>query len=239
MKILVLGGDGYLGLAYGAAPVGGGPRGGRRRQFRPQALRQRARGRVAGADRAAADADRGMAGADRQADRAVRRGPDRRAVHVPHHQGLRAGGGGALRGAAGRAVLDDRPGARGVHPAEQRGREPERLVRDRRDQPGHPPGQARHDGRVRHAEHRHRGGLAGPGAQRPDRPGAVPQAAGLVLPPVQGARQPQHRVRLPDLGPAGHRPEPGRGLRPADRRRPRGTSGWRPGSTTTRCSAPC
>ena len=42
------------------------------------------------------------------------------------------------------------------------------AVRDRRDQPGHPPGQAGHDGRVRHAEHRHRGGLAGPRAQRPD-----------------------------------------------------------------------
>ena len=139
-------------------------------------------------------------------------------VHLPHHPGLRAGGRGPLRRAAGRAVLDDRPGARGVHPAEQRGREPEHLVRDRRDQPRHPPGQAGHDGRVRHAEHRHRGGLAGPGAQRPDRPGAVPQAAGVVLPPVQGARQPQHRVRLPDLGPAGHRPEPGRGLRPADHR---------------------
>src|SRR5256885_1687398 len=40
------------------------------------------------------------------------------------------------------------------------------------------------------------------------------QAARLVLPPVQGARQLKHGVRLPDLGSAGHRPEPGRGLRP-------------------------
>ena len=37
-----------------------------------------------------------------------------------------------------------------------------------------------HNGRTRHA--------------------AVPEAAGLVLPPVQGPRQPQHHVRLPDLG---------------------------------------
>ena len=76
-------------------------------------------------------------------------------------------------------------------------------------------------------------------SQGPHRPGAVPEAPGLLLPPVQGARQPQHRVRLPDLGPAGHRPQPGRGVRPADRRRPLGTPGWRPGSTTTRCSARC
>src|ERR1700683_4873468 len=46
-------------LANSAAPVGGGSRGGRRGQLCPQELRQRARGRVPGADRAAADACRG------------------------------------------------------------------------------------------------------------------------------------------------------------------------------------
>ena len=45
-----------------------------------------------------------------------------------------------------------------------------------------------------------------------------PKQPGLVLSPVQGARQPQHHVRLQDLGHARHRPEPGRGLRHDDRR---------------------
>ena len=54
-------------------------------------------------------------------------------------------------------------------------------------------------------------------AQRPARPRALSEAAGVLLPPVQGPRQPQHRVRLPDLGAAGHRSQPGRRLR---RRRP-------------------
>ena len=57
---------------------------------------------------------------------------------------------------------------------------------------------------------------------RPRRP-ALSEAAGLVLSPVEGARQPQHHVRLPDLGPARHRPESGRRLRHADRRGRRST----------------
>src|SRR6266581_1765182 len=60
-------------LADGAAPVAGRPRGGGGRQLRPQALRRRTRGRVPGADRAAADPDRGVAGADRLHDRHVHR----------------------------------------------------------------------------------------------------------------------------------------------------------------------
>ena len=40
-----------------------------------------------------------------------------------------------------------------------------------------------------------------------------PKRPGLLLPPVQGPRQPQHRVRLSDLGTARHRPQPGRRLR--------------------------
>ena len=38
---------------------------------------------------------------------------------------------------------------------------------------------------------------------------AVPEGAGFDVPPVEGARFPQHPLRLPRLGPAGHRPEPG------------------------------
>ena len=47
---------------------------------------------------------------------------------------------------------------------------------------------------------------------------AVPQAARLVLSPVEGARQPQHRLRLQDLGYSRHRPESGRGVWHGDRR---------------------
>ncbi len=53
-------------------------------------------------------------------------------------------------------------------------------------------------------------------AQRAHRPDALPEAARILLPPLEGARQPQHRVRLPGVGAAGHRPQPGRGVRPAD-----------------------
>ena len=53
-------------------------------------------------------------------------------------------------------------------------------------------------------------------AQGPQRPRALPEAAGILLPPEQGARQPQHRVRVPDLGATRHRPEPGRRVRAAD-----------------------
>ena len=47
---------------------------------------------------------------------------------------------------------------------------------------------------------------------------AVPEAPGLALPPLQGPRLAQHPLRLPDLGPARDRPQPGRRLRDRDRR---------------------
>ena len=67
----------------------------------------------------------------------------------------------------------------------------------------------------------------------------VPEAAGLALPPLQGPRLAQHPLRLPHLGPARHRPEPGRRLRHRDRRDRAATSASPPASTTTRSSAPC
>ena len=241
MKILVLGGDGYLGWPTALHLSDGRPR------RRPSPTTSSAGSTTTSSASRAWSRSSRCRPASRlwqeltgQTIAAVRRRPDRRRLHLRRSiRDFAPGRGGALRRAARRAVLHDRPQARGLHPDQQRGRHPQPAVRDRRDQPRHPPGQARHDGRVRHAEHRHRGGLAGRRAQGPHRPGALPEAAGLLLPPVQGARQPQHRVRLPDLGPAGHRPQPGRRLRPADRRdgpRPRG---WPPGSTTTRCSARC
>ena len=115
-------------------------------------------------------------------------------------------------------VLDDRPLARRVHAGEQRRREPQPALRDRPDRPVGAPGEARNDGRVRDAEHRHRRGLHRHHAQRPHRHAAVPQATGVLLPPVEGARLAQHRVRVPYLGAARHRPQPGHRLRTGDRR---------------------
>ena len=66
-------------------------------------------------------------------------------------------------------------------------------------------------------EHRHRRGLHRDRAQGPHRHAAVPEAAGLALPPLEGPRLAQHPLRLPDLGPARHRPQPGRRLRDRDR----------------------
>ena len=79
--------------------------------------------------------------------------------------------------------------------------------------PETPPRQARHDGRVRDPRHRHRGGLPDGRPQRPAAHLPLPEDARLDVPPVQGPRQPQHPFRLPDLGPAGDRPQPGRGVR--------------------------
>ena len=74
-------------------------------------------------------------------------------------------------------------------------------------------------------------------AQGAHRRAAVSQAAWLLLPSVQGARQSQHHVRLSHLGYPRDRPEPGSRLRPVDRRDAPATSGCSPASTTTGCSA--
>ena len=65
----------------------------------------------------------------------------------------------------------------------------------------HPPREARHHGGVRHPQHRHRRGLHRDHPQGPHRRRALSQAARVLLPPVQGARQPQHALRLSHLGP--------------------------------------
>ena len=76
-------------------------------------------------------------------------------------------------------------------------------------------------------EHRHRGGVHRDRAQGAQGHAAVPEAARLALPPLQGPRLPQHPLRLPHLGPARHRPQPGRRLRDRDRRDGRWTSASR------------
>ena len=99
----------------------------------------------------------------------------------------------------------------------QRDRQPQPALRDPRPRPRLPPGQARDDGRVRPAQHRHRGGLHRDRAQGAQRHAALPEAAGLALPLLEGPRLDQHPLRLPHLGPARHRPQPGRRLRDRDR----------------------
>ena len=123
-----------------------------------------------------------------------------------------------LRRAAVRPVVDAVDRQRRRDAAGQRDRLAQAAVGDARVHPRRASDQARHDGRVRHAEHRHRRGLHRDRAQRPPRRAAVPQGSGLALPPVQGARLAQPALRLPGLGPARHRPQPGRGVRDRDSR---------------------
>ncbi|CAA9475258.1 MAG: UDP-sulfoquinovose synthase, partial [uncultured Solirubrobacteraceae bacterium] len=123
-----------------------------------------------------------------------------------------------LRRAAFGALLDDLAPPRGRDPADQRHRQPQPALVDPRARAGLPPGQARDDGRVRHAQHRHRRGLHRDRAQGPQGHAALPEAARLALPRLEGPRLDQHPLRLPDVGIARDRPQPGPGLRHRDRR---------------------
>ena len=67
---------------------------------------------------------------------------------------------------------------------------------------------------------------------------AVPEAARLAVPPVEGPRLAQHPLRVPHLGPARDRPEPGRRVRDRDRGDRARRAPRRRASTTTRSSAP-
>ena len=126
-------------------------------------------------------------------------------------------GGRPLRPAGLGALLDGLAPEGGRDPVRQRDRQPQPALRDPRPRPRVPPGQARDDGRVRPARHRHRGGLHRDRAQGPQRHAALPEAAGLALPLLEGPRLDQHPLRLPHLGPARHRPQPGGRLRDRDR----------------------
>ena len=65
------------------------------------------------------------------------------------------------------SMIDREP--RGLHPGEQRGRARSTCSTPSPTRPVHPPGQARHDGRVRHAQHRHRRGVHRDHPPGPDR----------------------------------------------------------------------
>ena len=137
-----------------------------------------------------------------------------------------------------RAVLDDLPPPRGQHAADERDRHAQPAVLAARPRARLPPGQARHDGRVRHAQHRHRRGLHRDRAQGPQGHAALPEAAGLDLPPLQGPRLAQHPLRVPRSG-ACARPTSTRASCTASRpTRRRWTTASARASTTTRSSAP-
>ena len=118
--------------------------------------------------------------------------------------------------AAQRPVLHGRSQACGLHAGEQRRRHVEPALRHRRARSVHPPRQVGHHGGVRHPQYRYRRGLHRDHAQGTHRHSALSQAAGELLPPVKSPRQPQHRLLLPGLGPPLDGPQPGDRLRPVD-----------------------
>ena len=198
MKILILGGDGYLGWPTAPAPIRRRPRGRGRRQLRPARLRLRDGRGQPDADRDPPDPGKHVAADHRSVDR-----------HLI----------GDLCDAdfTYRMVREFAPDAI-VHYAEQRAA-PYSMI-DRKHavytqinnvvgnlnvlyaiaetRPGHPPGEARHHGRVRHAQHRHRGGLARDRAQGPHRPGPVSRSG-----PAPSTTSPRCTTATTSSSPAG------------------------------------
>ena len=201
-----------------------GPRSLHRRQLRPPPLAHRERHRLADTHREPRRAPRRLARALRQPHPLVRRLDGGRHLRRRRDRRHPARGDRPLRRAALGAVLDEVARDRGRDAVLERDRHAQPAVRDARPGAGRAPREARDDGGVRHSQHRHRGGLHRDRAQGPQGHAAVPEAPGLALPPLEGPRLPQHPLRLPDLGPARDRPQPGRRLRRRDRRVRRTTS---------------
>ena len=213
-RVLVVGGDGYCGWATALHLSKLGYDVAIRRQPDPPALGRHAPHRYAHADRADRTAHRGLAAPDRQHDRPVHRRRRRlRRSSRAAIEALRARCDRAFRRTALGAVLDDRSRARRDDANRQRDRHAEHPLRDARLRAERAPREARHDGRVRHAEYRHRRRLHRDPAQRPARRAAVSETAGFVLSSEQGPRFRQHLVRLPHLGLARDRPQSRRRLR--------------------------
>ena len=145
----------------------------------------------------------------------------------------------ALRPAAQRAVLDDRSRACRAHPPEQHGRQHERAVGAARARAPGASGQARHDGRVRDAEHRRRGRLHHHRAQRAQRSAAVSQAARLVLPSDEGQRQRPDLLHLPRVGLCAPPTSTKGSSTERTPSRPRSRRRWPTATTTTTSSARC
>ena len=135
------------------------PRGFRRRQLLAAPLAPRAIDRLADPHPVPRGADRGVARGVRARDHALRR--QHRGRRIPGPRGRRdaARGGGPLRRAALGALLDDVAPPRGRDAVHERDRQPQPAVLDARPRARLPPREARHDGGVRHSQHRHRRGL--------------------------------------------------------------------------------
>mmetsp|Transcript_6055 Transcript_6055/g.22149 ORF Transcript_6055/g.22149 Transcript_6055/m.22149 type:complete len:253 (-) Transcript_6055:658-1416(-) len=155
-------------------------------------------------------------GSLREGHRALHRRRVRLRVPQRDVQEVRAHRRGALWRAALRALLHDGPHQGGLHADEQRHGQHQPHVRDQGVRAGLPPHQARHDGRVRDAEHRHRRGVPHRGAQRSDGHTAVPEAGQLVLPPLEVPRQHEHDLLHEGVADAHDGPEPGRRVRRRD-----------------------
>ena len=144
-----------------------------------------------------------------------------------------------LRPAAFGALLDALAPDGGRDPADQRDRHAQPAVLDAGLRARRPPDQARHDGRVRHPQHRHRRGLHRDRAQRSHRHAAFPEAARARSTTARRSTTRPTSTSQPGSGACG-RPTSTRasstGSRPT---KPPSTRGSRPGSTTTRPSAPC
>ena len=138
-----------------------------------------------------------------------------------------------------RPLLDDRPGPCHVHPGQQRGGHAQPAVRHRRAQPRHPPREARDHGGVRHPQHRHRRGLHRDHPQGPHRRPALPQAArgpSTTCPRCTTATTSHFACRIWGL----RAPTSTRAWSTARRpTRPPCTPTWPRASTTTPCSGPC
>ena len=168
MRVLILGGDGYLGWPTAMRFSARGHEVSVVDNFSRRALARETRHRLADADPRASTsgsppgrrspATRSAPTSGAIEDAAVPRAGDRRD---------QAGGGHPLRRAALGAVLDGRPRAGGRDAAHERDRDAQPALLSPRSRPRLPPGQARDDGRVRDPEHRHRGGLHRDRAQGP------------------------------------------------------------------------
>ena len=239
MRVLILGGDGYLGWPTAMRFSDARPRGFGRRQLLPAPLAHRELDRFADPDRLAGRSDRGLARGLGQRDPAVR-GLDR-GLRLPRRGDRRdpARGDRPLRRAALGAVLDEVARDRGRDPVHERDRQPQPAVRDPRPRARLPPGQARDDGRVRDPEHRHRGGVHRDRAQGTQGHAAVPEAAR-----ARSTTSRRSTTRTTSTSPAGSGacapPTSTRasstGSRPT---RPPATSASSPASTTTSTSARC
>ncbi len=167
MRVLILGGDGYLGWPTAMRFSGKGhdvaivDNFNRRRWVEEQGGDSLTP--IASLDERVTRLARGVGQDDRDPHRRHRRGH----VHRRRRARVRARHDHPLRRAAVRAVVDAVDRQRGRDPAGQRDRLAQAAVGDARVHPRRAPDQARHDGRVRHAEHRHRRGLHRDRAQRP------------------------------------------------------------------------